>query len=119
MLDFNDVTAPAPSAGLDRDGVRQALLGRLQAVLGVLLPAGKVRRDLYLVGDVLGSPGDSLQVVLEGDKAGLWTDRATGEGGDIFDLIAQASGLAHSDFKAVLKRAAELVGMAPQLPLKP
>lgn len=119
MLDFNDVTAPVPSAGLDRDSVRQALLGRLQAVLELLLPAGKVRKGVYLVGDVMGSPGDSLQVVLEGDKAGLWTDRATGEGGDIFDLIAQTSGLARSDFKAVLKRAGELVDMAPQVPLKP
>lgn len=119
MLDFNDVAAPVPSAGLDRDSVRQALLGRLQAVLELLLPAGKVRKGVYLVGDVMGSPGDSLQVVLHGDKAGLWTDRATGEGGDIFDLIAQTSGLARSDFKAVLKRAGELVGMAPQVPLKP
>jgi len=31
----------------------------------------------------MGEPGDSLEVVLDGEKAGLWTDRATGDGGDI------------------------------------
>jgi putative DNA primase/helicase len=43
-----------------------------------MFPAGKKRRGKFLIGDILGSPGDSLEVVLEGEKAGLWTDRATG-----------------------------------------
>jgi putative DNA primase/helicase len=64
------------------------LLARLESVLFTLFPAGKKRRGKFLIGDVLGSPGDSLEVVLDGEKAGLWTDRATGDGGDIFDLIA-------------------------------
>ena len=44
-------------------------------------------RGKFLIGDILGSPGDSLEVVLTGEKAGLWTDRADDSGGDIFDLI--------------------------------
>ena len=43
----------------------------------------------FHIGDIFGSPGDSLEIVLDGDKAGLWTDRATGDGGDIFDLLAR------------------------------
>ena len=84
MIDFNDVpvAAPAPDRGAERDALRAALLGRLDSVLAALFPAGKKRRGKFLVGDALGSPGDSLEVVLDGDKAGLWTDRATGDRSD-------------------------------------
>jgi putative DNA primase/helicase len=118
MLDFNEAS-PTPDAPVtaDREAVRAALLARLAPVLAALLPAGKKRRDKFLVGDVLGSPGDSLEVVLDGAKAGLWTDRATGAGGDIFDLIAAAHGLnAQPDFARVLQHAADLVGHVPATP---
>ncbi len=94
MLDFNDTQKPAPR-GLDaeRDAIREALLSRLESVLATLFPAGKKRGGKFLIGDVLGSPGDSLEVVLTGDKTGLWTDRATGDGGDIFSLIAAHLGI--------------------------
>jgi hypothetical protein len=94
MLDFNDTSRVALSdADQRRDGLRADLLSRLELVLTSLFPAGKKRRGKFLIGDVLGSPGDSLEVVLDGDKAGLWTDRATGQGGDIFDLLAAHFGL--------------------------
>ncbi len=115
MLDFNEVDPPqAPTAAADRDSVRADLLARLESVLFAMFPAGKKRRGKFLIGDVLGSPGDSLEVVLEGEKAGLWTDRATGDGGDIFDLIARYLGVdAHTDFPRVLQHAADLVGHVP------
>ena len=119
MLDFNEAE-PAPLAtGFDRDAVRNDLLARLESVLLDLFPAGKKRRRKFLIGDTLGSPGDSLEVVLDGDKAGLWTDRATGAGGDIFDLIATRSGLdVQADFTGVLQRAAEIMGRAPLTPAR-
>lgn len=115
MMDFNDTPSqqvqPRES---DRDEVRNALLLRLESVLLTLFPAGKKRHSKFHIGDVLGSPGDSLEVVLTGDKAGLWTDRAEGNGGDIFDLIARHHGCdAHSDFATVLDHARDLVGRAP------
>jgi putative DNA primase/helicase len=68
---------------------------------------------------VLGGPGDSLEVVLDGEKAGLWTDRATGDGGDIFALIAASLGLhVHADFPRVLEKAAELLGLAHSTPVR-
>ena len=84
MIDFNDVPQPPALENRDaeRDEIRAELITRLAAVLITLFPAGKKRRGKFLVGDVLGSPGDSLEVVLDGEKAGLWTDRATGDGGD-------------------------------------
>ena len=82
MLDFNSVPPVANAAGGDlnaqRDAIRADLLARLESVLMTLLPAGKKRGQKYLVGDVLGSPGDSLEVSLKGETAGLWHDHATG-----------------------------------------
>ena len=81
MIDYNDTRdAPEPSKETRRDEIRAELLSRLESVLFTLFPAGKKRKGKFLIGDVLGSPGDSLEVVLEGEKAGLWTDRATGQG---------------------------------------
>ena len=48
----------------------------------IIVAGGKVRRGKFVIGDALGSPGDSLEVVLTGEKAGLWTDRADGNGTD-------------------------------------
>jgi putative DNA primase/helicase len=124
MIDFNDIGAPAESkprivSDVEREELRAELLARLESVLATMFPAGKKRRDKFLIGDVLGSPGDSLEVVLSGEKAGLWTDRATGEGGDIFDLIAANHGLdAACDFGRVLDFAQDLVGRAPSPPLR-
>lgn len=118
MLDFND-TAPEPEipASERREAVRAALLARLEAVLFTLFPAGRTRRGKFVIGDVLGSPGDSLEVVLDGDKAGLWTDRATGDGGDVFHLIGAHFGVdVQSDFARVLDLTEDLVGRAPTAP---
>ena len=114
MLDFNDTApVPEPDRSAQRDEIRTALIAKLDGVLTTLFPAGRKRKELFLIGDVLGSPGDSLEVVLDGEKIGLWTDRATGDGGDIFDLIAAARGInAHTDFPRVLDAASDLLGRA-------
>lgn len=120
MLDFNDAGAtPPPDRSAQRDAVRADLIARIEPVLSALFPAGKKRKGLFLIGDVLGSPGDSLEVVLAGDKAGLWTDRATGDGGDLFDLIAAARGIDPvADFPRLLDTAADLAGRSPAAPSK-
>lgn len=114
MLDFNNnETQASTDQDSTREQLRASLLDRLDSVLGTLFPAGKRRRGKFLIGDVLGSPGDSLEVVLEAEKAGLWTDRATGDGGDIFALIAAFLGVnVQADFPRVLDYAADLVGQA-------
>jgi putative DNA primase/helicase len=96
-----------------RDDLRAELLARLPSVLMALFPAGKVRGKTFVIGDIDGTPGDSLETVLTGEKAGLWTDRATGEGGDVFELIAQHDGLdTRTAFPAVMEAAAGLLGRA-------
>jgi len=118
MLDFNDTPAEgAPNPDVTRESIKADLVARLESVLATLFPAGKKRKGKFLIGDVLGSPGDSLEVVLDGEKAGLWTDRATGDGGDIFDLIAANLGAnAHTDFPRVMQHAADLLGRSPVTP---
>lgn len=120
MIDFNDTDKPAPrDLDAERDAIRAELLARLGSLLTTLFPAGKKRSGKFFIGDVLGSPGDSLEVVLDGDKAGLWTDRATGDGGDIFTLLAAHLRLnAHTDFPRVLDAATELLGRSPAAPAR-
>ena len=115
MLDFNDEAPLAePDRHEEREAVRIALLNSLQGVLSRMFPAGKCRHHRFLIGDVQGNAGDSLEVVLDGSKAGLWTDRAEGTGGDVFDLIALHHGLdAQVDFAQVLEMAADLCGHIP------
>ena len=123
-LDFNDI-APLPDhnrrtlSDAEREELRADLLARLESVLFTLFPAGKKRRGKFLIGDVLGSPGDSLEVVLDGEKAGLWTDRATGDGGDIYALIAAHLGVdVLNDFPRVLDAAADLLGRSRSAPVR-
>jgi len=114
MLDFNDApTEHRVDLAAQRDDLRAELLARLPSVLMALFPAGKVRGKTFLIGDIDGNPGDSLEIVLTGEKAGLWTDRATGEGGDVFELIARHHGLdTRTAFPAVMEAAAGLLGRA-------
>jgi Predicted ATPase len=120
MMDFNDTSGSTPQTpDTERDALRTDLICRLESVLFALYPAGKVRKGKFLIGDVLGSPGDSLEIVLDGDKAGLWTDRATGDGGDIFDLIARHHQIdTKSDFPQVMKLARDLTGRTTVTPPK-
>ena len=68
-----------------------------EAVCREYLSNGRRSGRYWLVGDVGNSPGRSLFVRLSGsasgkDAAGKWTDAATGEHGDLLDLIAARCG---------------------------
>ena len=114
MLDFNDIPKEQPQSTL-RDEVKQALLSRLDSVLERIMPQGQIHGQRFVVGNIQGDPGESLSVTLDGENAGLWLDFATGEGGDIFDLLAATHGLdAKNDFAQVLEIAQNLLGQAPK-----
>lgn len=125
MLDFNDSSRQGRESGraaiaeAERERIRSLLLERLDSVLAILFPAGKKRRNKFVIGDVHGNPGDSLEIVLDGEKAGLWTDRATGDGGDVFAVIAGNLGVdVHTQFPQVLARAADLLGLVSTQPVR-
>ncbi len=73
------------------------LTGNIGALCEHLLPNGRREGAEYCCGSVRGEPGKSLGVHLTGAKAGVWKDFATGQGGDLLDLIAATLGLDTAD----------------------
>ncbi len=75
------------------------LAANAEAVCRHYLPNGYREGRYWLVGDVGNTPGRSLYVRLHGPDAGRgaagkWTDAATGEHGDMLDLIAASRRIA-------------------------
>ena len=68
----------------------ERLAQNAQAVCRHYLPAGRREGRYWMVGDIAGTPGRSLYVRLfetERGTIGNWVDAATGEHGDLIDLI--------------------------------
>jgi twinkle protein len=79
---------------MDAKELKSKLLSNLESCLTHLYPAGKIDGKRFVIGDVTGSSGKTLQVELEGSKKGLWTDRAvSGSGGDILTLWQEAKAI--------------------------
>lgn len=83
------MNAPSPAARLS-----QQLAQNAEAVCRHYLSNGRREGRYWLVGDADNTPGRSLYVRLKGPDsgkgaAGKWTDAATGEHGDLLDLIAR------------------------------
>jgi Toprim domain-containing protein len=86
------------------------------------LPNGRRHGRYWLVGDVRNTPGRSLYVRLTGPEsgpgaAGKWTDAATGEHGDLLDLIALNRGL--DAFRDVLDEARRFLCLPRSEPAHP
>src|ERR1700678_743952 len=82
-----------PAADLAR-----RLASEAEAVGRHYLSNGRRAGRYWLVGDVANTPGRSLFVRLHGSEsargaAGHWTAAATGQSGDLLDLIALNRGL--------------------------
>ena len=80
------------------DELARHLAREAQAVCRHYLSNGRRAGRYWLVGDVANTPGRSLFVRLKGPDsgkgaAGKWTDAATGDHGDLLDLIALNRGL--------------------------
>jgi len=82
-------------------------LGRqAEAVCRHYLSAGRPEGGYWLVGDVRNAPGRSMFVRIResaNGPPGKWTDAATGEHGDLLDVIRESCGLI--DFKDVAAEA--------------
>ena len=74
---------PSPAAA-----IAAALAARAEEVCRKYLPNGRRLGRYWICGDLDGARGRSLFVRLSGSgKPGGWTDAATGEHGDLLDLI--------------------------------
>jgi len=98
-------------------------LGRhAEAVCRHYLSAGRREGRYWLVGDVRNTPGRSMFVRLTGPEggkgaAGHWTDAATGEHGDLLDVIRESCGLI--DFKDVADEARSFLSLPRDEPESP
>ena len=63
MIDFNDAPIFEEShPDSTRDEVKAELLARLESLLPMLFPAGKLRHGKFTIGNLDGTPGDSLEI---------------------------------------------------------
>ena len=90
----------------DASELAHRLAREAEAVCRHYLSNGKREGRYWLVGDVHNTPGRSMFVRLKDlpkGPAGKWTDAATGEHGDLLDIIRESLGL--RDFREVAEEA--------------
>jgi len=103
--------------GRDASELAGRLAREAEAVCRHYLSNGKREGRYWLVGDVQNTPGRSLFVRLfESSKgpAGKWTDAATGEHGDLLDIIRER--LALCDFRDVANEARRFLNLPRPAP---
>ena len=103
-------------AGNAHDLARQ-LGSRAETVCRHYLSNGRRQGGYWMVGDVRNAPGRSMFVRLhDGSKgsAGKWTDAATGEHGDLLDVIRSSCGL--QAFADVMAEARRFLALPEPLP---
>ena len=99
---------------LDAAELAHRLARDAEAVCRHYLSNGRREGRYWLVGDVRNTPGRSLFVRLKGPEsgkgaAGKWTDAATGDHGDLLDVIRESCGLA--DFRDVVNEARRFLSL--------
>ncbi len=96
----------------DASELAHCLAREAEAVCRHYLSNGKREGRYWLVGDVHNSPGRSMFVRLQDSPkgpAGKWTDAATGEHGDLLDIIRESLGL--RDFRDVAEEARRFLNL--------
>ncbi|MCW8308996.1 toprim domain-containing protein [Acidiphilium sp. PA] len=104
---------------LDASELAHRLARNAEAVCRHYLSAGRRQGAYWLVGDARNTPGRSMFVRLKETAkgpAGKWTDAATGEHGDLLDVIRASRGLV--DFKDVADEARSFLSL-PRPVLQP
>ena len=97
---------------MNATAVAAALGARAEEVCRRYLPHGRKHGRYWTAGDIRGARGRSLFVRLAPPGVpGKWTDAATGEHGDLLDLIRIASGA--GSLRAALAEARAFLAMPP------
>ncbi len=99
----------------DAADLAQRLARNAEAVCRHYLANGRRQGGYWVVGDVRNAPGRSMFVRLSGPDdgpraAGHWRDAASGEYGDLLDVIRERQGLA--EFKDVVAEARRFLGLS-------
>jgi Toprim domain len=105
---------------LETDDLLRELSANAESVCRHYLPAGRREGSYWMVGDLQNNPGRSLFVRLVGPTsgpgaAGKYTDAATGDHGDLLDIIRERTGITR--FPDLLAEARAHLGRpAPGIP---
>ena len=95
--------------------IARRLAENAEAVCRRYLSNGRREGQYWIVGDLGNSTGRSLYVRLtgggDGARAGKWTEAATGDHGDLLDVIAASGG--HVRFRDTLAEARHFLSMPP------
>src|SRR6185369_2588473 len=83
-----------------------------EAIARYLLPAGRASGREWEAGSVSGETGKSLKVCIAGAKAGVWSDFAAGESGDLLDLWRTVRG--HGSNREALVEVKAYLGIQEQ-----
>ncbi|ODU35113.1 toprim domain-containing protein [Sphingopyxis sp. SCN 67-31] len=105
---------PSPAADVAR-----RLADDAEAVCRRYLSHGRREGHYWMVGDVRNTPGRSLYVRLSGTADGLraagkWTDAASGDHGDLLDIISASCG--HASFRETLDEARRFLSLPRSSP---
>jgi hypothetical protein len=92
----------------------RGLARNAEAVCRHYLSNGRRAGRYWLVGDVHNTPGRSMFVRLHGAEAGAsaagkWTDAASGQRGDLLDIIRETCG--YTEFRDVAEEARRFLGL--------
>ena len=95
--------------------IARRLAENAEAVCRRYLSNGRREGQYWIVGDLGNSKGRSLYVRLtgggDGARPGKWTDAATGDHGDLLDIIAASGG--HVRFRDTLAEARHFLSLPP------
>ncbi len=91
-----------------KDDIIRLLQERVEELCAHLLPGGKRVGHEWLCGSVNGEAGKSMHVELRGEKAGMWNDHASDQGGDVLALVQAHHG---TDFKGAMDWARQWLGL--------
>ncbi|SNT30363.1 DUF7146 domain-containing protein [Sphingopyxis indica] len=98
--------------------IAQRLADNAESVCRRYLSKGHREGRYWLVGDARNTPGRSLYVRLvaspDGGAAGKWTDAATGDHGDLLDIITIAGG--HARLRDTLEEARRFLSLPQPSP---
>lgn len=99
-----------------REDIKAQLMTQLANVLRHLFPLGRIRGQTFEIGNIKGMQGQSMKIALSGERAGLWHDFESGDGGDIFDLWAVCHNLnVRTQFPQVLESICNHIGASAVL----
>ena len=107
MLDFNDAPKQFEDVTKHQYSIEEidaAIKGQLRNYVLHLFPNAQINRGQARIGSLLGEPGESLSVALDGADAGQWLDHNTNESGNAIQLWQQCDKLSFAEAVTEIKK---------------